>query len=67
MKSKVRLIVFTLLLLIIWQGTAQAYINPSSGSDFFQIIMSVISGIAMGFKKIFKFIFVRKNKDNKYE
>lgn len=50
---------------------AEAYINPGSGSDLFQIIYSGILSVLMFFKTIFlkiKGIFIKSdNKEDKYE
>lgn len=76
MKSRrQRLYIYSLLLLVCFMACheqqANAYINPGSGSDLFQIIYSGILSVLMFFKTIFikiKGIFVKSHdEDNKYE
>lgn len=55
---------FIALLLV--QQDANAYINPGSGSDFFQMFVAIILGVIKFFKNIvkkIKAIFGFKNKE----
>lgn len=57
------------LMYLFYPTDAYAYLNPGSGSDFFQLIMSFFAGIFTGIKVFFgkiKSIFV-KNKEKDYE
>lgn len=60
-----------IVLLALHTQPAEAYINPGSGSDLFQIIYSGILSVLMFFKTIFlkiKGIFIKtENKEDKYE
>ena len=64
-------IVLLIFLLVSHEQTANAYVNPGSGSDLFQIIYSGILSVLLFFKTIFlkiKGIFVKSDaEDNKYE
>jgi len=57
--------------LFLMQQDAHAYINPGTGSDFFQMLVGIVLGIAKFFKKIvgkIKSIFgFKSNKDNSDE
>lgn len=57
------------LICLFCPAEAYAYLNPGSGSDFFQLIMSFFAGILGGIKLCFKKItnIFRKNSDNNYE
>lgn len=70
-KRYICLTILLVALLVCHEQAANAYINPGSGSDLFQIIYSGILSVLMFFKTIFlkiKGIFVKsQNEDNKYE
>lgn len=64
----IALLVFCLICLF-YPADAYAYLNPGSGSDFFQLIMGFFAGIFAGIKAFFekiKSIFVKK-KEKDYE
>lgn len=56
-------------IVILYPHDAYAYINPGSGSDFFQMVMSFFAGITAGIKALGNKIksFFTKNKKNDYE
>ena len=56
-------------LALLAQSDAHAYINPGTGSDFFQMLIGIILGIAKFFKSIIRKIknilgFKNDKKDN---
>lgn len=70
LKKYYRLKYFYLALIIMFMFSQQvyAYINPSSGSDFFQIFWGIIVSIGYFFKTIlkrFKCLFNKNNRENK--
>ena len=69
MKKKC-LILIIITILLCNAGEAYAYINPGSGSDYFQVIMATIVSIGVSFKRIFTKItsfFVKNSDTNRYE
>lgn len=63
--NKFKLCLVALLLILIWQTEAFAYINPGSGSEFFQIVMSLFTAFVANIKRVLHI--KPKGDDNKYE
>lgn len=65
------LLILLVFVLVANAQEAHAYINPGSGSDFFQIIYGGLLSVFLFFKSIcikIKNIFIKsKDEDNKYE
>jgi hypothetical protein len=56
MYLKLKIFVFFVFLALINSEDAQAYINPGTGSYFFQVLISFFMGIVFFFKNIFKLV-----------
>lgn len=52
MRSKYKISALILILALIWMQEAKAYINPGTGSYFFQAVASFFMGIVFFFKNI---------------
>lgn len=69
MKNFSILILVCCCIFLLYPSDAYAYLNPGSGSDFFQMIMSFFVGILAGIKlfcKKIKSLFI-KSKEKDYE
>lgn len=73
MRNKRQILVLAICFILVLSLKAEAYINPGSGSDFFQMFASGFLAIAGGFKhlvnKIKSILKIKGNEnvDNDYE
>ena len=68
-RNKLALILILFVVIMCYPSDAFAYINPGSGSDFFQMVMSFFAGVMAFFKGIYNSILklFGKGNDKDYE
>jgi hypothetical protein len=66
MRPKVRIFVLLLLILILTEGRAQAYVDPGTGSMVWQLLFAGVVGVVFYIRKVLGWMgsFRRKKKDD---